>query len=279
MLSRRHVLRRTLPSLALAALLAAPLLTLPRALHAQQPDTADGGSRRGFGGQFAGMQRTSGELTAINGNTLTLKTEDGTTMQVVTTENTRLMKGRGNSVKVAELKPGDGITAMGNLDAPNKTLHAALVFVIDAEQVKQMKENLGKTYIAGRVTAIDLDNARMTVERPDHVAQTIGFDETTSFRRGRRMGAMMGGGAMGAGAMGGGMAGGAQPTPPPAADAESITLADIKVGDYVGGRGFIKNNLFVPTELTVATPGQGRRRSQPNGAPPPPGSSTPPSQR
>jgi hypothetical protein len=261
--------------MALAAMLAAPLLTLPRVLHAQQPDAADAGPRRGFGGQFAGMQRASGELIAVSGNSFTIRTEEGGTMQVVTTENTRLMQGRGNSVKVADLKHGDGITAMGNLDAPNKTLHAALVLVIDAEQVKQMKENLGKTYIAGRVTAIDLDNAKMTVERPDHVAQTIGFDESTSFRRGRRMMAsgMMGGGMSGApGGQNNGPAG-----TPPASGEESITLADIKVGDYVGGRGSLKNNVFVPTELTVATPGQGRRRAQEGAAPPPPDGTAPPS--
>ena len=122
-------------------------------------------------------------------------------MQIVTTENTRVMKGRGNTVKIADLKVGDGVMAAGILDAPNKTLHAAVVFATDAAQVKEMKANLGKTYIVGRVTAIDLDNAKMTVERPDHVAQTIGFDETTSFRKGGR-GMTDGGGAAGAQAAG-----------------------------------------------------------------------------
>jgi len=93
----------------------------------------------------------------------------------------------------------------------------------------------------GRVTAIDLDDAKMTVERPDHVAQTIGFDETTSFRkggRGVRMGGAPGGAGGGAGATGD-------------AGGESITLADIEVGESVRGTGSVKGGVFVPTELVV----------------------------
>ena len=189
-------------------------------------------------GAFAGMQRVAGEVTAVAGSTLTVKIEDGATMQIVTTDNTRVMKGRGVTVKVAELKVGDGVMAAGMLDAPKKTLHAAMVFATDAAQVKAMKENLGKTYIVGKVTAIDMDNATMTVERPDHVAQTIGFDETTSFRRGGR-------------GVAGGFGTSAAQSAAPEAGGESITLADIKVGENVRGTGSVKGGRFVPTELVV----------------------------
>jgi hypothetical protein len=212
--------------------------------RAQGPGGQDaGGMQQGDRpgrGAFAGMQRVAGEVTAVSGATLTVKTEDGATIQIVTTDNTRVMKGRGVTVKVAELKVGDGVTAAGMLDAPNKTLHAAMVFAMDAAQVKEMKENLGKTYIVGRVTAIDMDNAKMTVERPDHVAQTIGFDETTSFRKGGRGGGRMGGGG-----------GAGTPAEAPEAGGESITLADIKVGESVRGTGSVKGGTFVPTELVV----------------------------
>ena len=225
-------------------------------LQAQGPSqaqsTAQGASQtqeREGRAVFAGMQRVAGEVTAVSGETLTVKTEDGATMQIVTTDNTRVMKGRGVTVKIADLKVGDGVMAAGNLDAPNKTLHAAIVFATDAAQVKAMRENLGKTYIVGKVTAIDTDNAKMTVERPDHVAQTIGFDETTSFQRGGR-------GGMGRMGGGGGTAEGAAP----AEGGESITLADVKVGDTVRGTGSVKGGVFVPTQLVVGTPGQGRRR-------------------
>jgi predicted RNA-binding protein len=223
------------------AALSVTLLT--PALRAQ--DAADQSARRA---QFAGMQRVNGEITAINGATLTLKDENGATFQIVTTDNTRVMKGRGNTVKLTDLKVGDGAMAMGNLDAPNKTLHAAVLIAVDAAQVKALRDNLGKTYINGKVTAIDLDNAKMTVERPDHVSQTIAFDDSTSFKRGR------------GGRMGGGM--GMGEAPAAAADSgESITLADIKVGDNVSGQGSVKAGVFTPTQLNVFTPGQGRRRS------------------
>jgi hypothetical protein len=242
---------------------------------AQDATTPDGRGRGGDRGQFAGMQRAAGEVTAVAGNNLTLKTEDGGSMQVVTTDNTRILKGRGASVKMADLKVGDGVTAAGNLDAPNETLHAAILMVVDAEQVKQLKANLGKTYIAGKVTAIDLDDAKMTVERADHVVQTIGFDETTSFRRGRAaMGGFGGTGGFGGEAPGGN--GGAGGNPPPAG--ESITLADIKVGDNVVGQGSLKSGVFVPTQLTVAAAGggQGRRRGGPPGGAPANPAATPP---
>jgi hypothetical protein len=223
-----------------------------------QSGNGDGGDQARAA--FAGMQRVAGEVTAVSGTTLTVKTEDSGTMQIVTTDNTRVMKGRGVTVKIADLKVGDGVMAAGNLDAPNKTLHAAIVFATDAAQVKEMKANLGKTYIVGKVTAIDLDNAKMTVERPDHVEQTIGFDETTSFRKGGR----------GAGRMGSGTGGGegAAPGAAPAEGGESITLADIKVGDVVRGTGAVKGGVFVPTQVVVGTPGQGGRRRGGDGAAP-----------
>ncbi len=222
------------------------------AVNAKAQDPAGQGMGRG---QFAGMQRIGGTITAIAGPQVTIKTVDGAVYQVVTTDNTRVMRGRGNPIKLADLKTGDGLMAMGNMDAPNKTIHAAVLISIDADQMKKMEEaqkqqlaNLGKTLIAGRVTSIDMDNATLTLERPDGVSQTIGFDENTSFHRGRMT--MVGGSGMGAGA---------STTAPPAG--ESITLADIKVGDRVAGPGEVKSGRFVAKELTVMTPGSGRRRS------------------
>jgi len=269
---------------------------LPSRAQDATPQGAQGGGRRGQGGgQFAGMQRVAGEVLSVAGANVTVKAEDGSTMTIVTTDNTRMMKGRGGfgggqrgggqneggsgpvSIKLTDLKPGDGIMALGNLDAPNKTLHAAILAeVADAAQLKTMRDNLGKTYISGKVTAIDLDNAKMTVERPDKVSQTIGFDETTSFHRGGRfnMGNGMGGGM----SVGGSAGSGAGPTAA-GNQGESITLADVKVGDQIMGQGEVKGGSFVPKELNVMTPGQGGRRrpggaGAPDGAapvPPPPG--------
>ncbi|HVG26613.1 MAG TPA: hypothetical protein VM865_03320 [Acidobacteriaceae bacterium] len=239
------------------AAVALMLLGLATVQRARAQETSEQGAGRQ---RFAGMQRVGGQVTAVSGANVTIKAEDGATYQVVTTDNTRVMRGRGVALKVSELKPGDGVMAMGNLDAPNKTMHAAVVMSVDAEQMKKMEEvrkqnmaNLGKTLIAGRVTAVDLDKVTMTVERPDGVTQTIAFDEGTSFRRGR----------FGTGGVDMGMTAGAGMTPARGGDAgtgESITLADVKAGDRVVGPGGVKNGRFVPQQLTVVSPGGGRRR-------------------
>ena len=45
---------------------------------------------------------------------------------------------------------------------------------------------MGKTYITGRLTAIDADNLKLTVMRTDNVSQVITVDDGTSFQRGTR---------------------------------------------------------------------------------------------
>jgi hypothetical protein len=206
--------------------------------------------------QYAGMEHIGGEVASVDGMNLTVKTENEKMVQIVTTTNTRVMRGRGIAVKIGDLKVGDGVMAIGNLDGPGGTMHAAMVFATDASQLKAMRENLGKTYIAGKVTAIDTGNATMTIERPDHVVQTIGLDETTSFRKMHGRGAGTGQGLGG-------------PPEPGAAAGESITLADIQVGDHVTGQGALKGGVFVPLQLTVmpADMGQAGRHRAPTGAP------------
>jgi hypothetical protein len=206
------------------------------------------------GGAFAGGQMVRGTVTAVGAERLTVKTEEGDVYQVAVSSNTRVMKDR-QPVKIAEIKTGDGIGAMGVMDAPTKTVHAVFVAVIDAEQVKKAREGLGKVYITGKVTAIDMDDAKVTVMRPDHVSQVIQADEGTSFRRGGRRQAS---GTVPA-------TGNAVPAAAGAnAGGESITLADVKVGDLVMGQGAVKNGLFVPAELRVTdATAQGRRRGSP----------------
>ncbi len=247
-----------------AAIVLALLIPVGAVNARAQDAPQQGGPQRGEPGQFAGMQRIGGTITAVAGPQVTIKTVDGVVYQVVTTDNTRVMRGRGVPGKLADLKAGDGLMAMGNLDAPNKTMHAAIVMSIDAEQMKKMEDahqqelaNLGKTVIAGQVTAVDLDNATMMVERPDGVSQTIGFDENTSFRRGRWR--MFGQGRAGTGSNSANY---------PAVGGESITLADIKPGDRVSGPGEVKNGRFIARELDVIVPGTGRRRQGDNTAAP-----------
>jgi len=176
--------------------------------------------------------------------------------------NTRLNKDR-QPVKVADIKVGDGVGAMGVLDAPTKTVHAVFVGVMDAAQVKKAREDLGKTYIMGKITAVDMDALRLTVMRPDGVSQVIGVDEGTSFKRGGRGAAAMitGDGEVGSGTIVGGAGGGRGDGPGVREPAgESITLADVKVGDSIAARGGLKNGLFVPVEMRVMDAAARRRR-------------------
>ena len=200
------------------------------------------------GGAFAGGQIVRGTVTAVAGEKLTIKTEQGDVYQVVTTTNTRVMQGR-QPVKVGAIAVGSGVGAMGLLDAPSKTVHAMMVMVVDPEQVKKAREGMGKVYIAGKVTKIE--ETTLTIARTDGVVQTIEVDEGTSFKRAVRDRSAEGqseGGGIGA------YAGSLK--------SESITLPDIKVGDQVAGQGALKNGVFVPKELSVLPPGfgQGGRR-------------------
>lgn len=205
-----------------------------------------------------------GTVSAAAADHLTIKTDAGETYDVVLTPNTRIAKdqrlgfeagvdrqprstpGARQAIKAEEIKPGDGVGAMGELDAPKKTIHALFVAVMDADEVKRLREGMGKVYITGKITAID--DLKLTVLRSDNVSQVIEVDETTSFRKGggRRSFASGDGAAAGppAGAGAGGTGG-----------RESITLADVKVGDMVAGRGSVKHGVFVPTTLTVMPPG------------------------
>ncbi len=204
-----------------------------------------------------------GTVTAVAGDKITLKTDAGDTFSVALTPNTRIIKDR-QPAKAAEIKVGDGIGAGGEMDQPNKTVHALFVSVVSAEEVKKMKDSFGKTWISGKVTAID--DLKITILRSDKVTQTIAVDDDTSFKRGGRgmAMAMEGGSNIPMGGAGGwrggnGNNGGNRPQQP---EGEPITLADVKVGDMVAGQGAIKNGIFVPTTLAVADPAQQHRRRQ-----------------
>jgi hypothetical protein len=249
--------RRMLPSLLV-------MLVLLGSGHA----VAQGGSGQDSDGGAVAMgpqgRMVRGTVASATADGLTVKTENGETFQVVVTANTRV-------VKLADIHPGDGVGAMGVIDAPTKTVHAAVLFVVDAAQIKKAREDLGKTYITGKVAAID--DVNLTIERPDGVSQKITVDESTSFRKGGRR--MRGGDGFGGGMGEGGGQG--QGAPAQAANpAESITLADVKVGDRVMGRGALKGGVFVPTELVVMEPGMGRRRGQGSGDAPAPGATAAP---
>ena len=156
-------------------------------------------------------------------------------------ENTRLMKQR-QPIKVDEIKVDDTIFARGELNG--RVVQAAMIAVVNPEMVQRLqqggfagsgagggfnREDLGKKFILGEVKAIE--ETKLTIARPDGQTQDIEVDENTSFRRG----------------------------------SESITLPDIKVGDFVRGNGEMKAGVFVPKQLIVGRP-QMRSFNRPDGA-------------
>ena len=216
----------------------------------------------GFGGQAGQMgQRVQGTVTAATGNKVTIQTQTGESYDI-SADNPRIMRS-GQPIKLSDIKPGDEVTAMGQIDATKKTVQAMMITDVDAATLAKAKENMGKTYIAGRITAIDVDNLKLTVMRTDNVSQAIAVDDGTSFQRGTSgvqadavaAGALPAGGGFGGGRGMGGRRGGAQAAAAPAP--ESITLADIKVGDTIMATGTMKNAAFTALKMGASTPGAG----------------------
>lgn len=176
-----------------------------------------------------------GTVTAVEADGFTVKTADGEAWKVTVGPNTRLMHDHDpGSMKV--VKAGYGIGAFGQADAsaPN-TLHAVFASYETPAEVKARMAEFGKTWIGGKVTAVDGMKITVTVQQPGASApttSTMSVDETTTFKKGR----------------------------------EEVTLADVKPGDYVMGRGGIKNGAFIPTVLTIRAPGE--RRGPPAGRAP-----------
>ncbi|HTD55077.1 MAG TPA: DUF5666 domain-containing protein [Silvibacterium sp.] len=179
-----------------------------------------------------------GTVTAVSGDNLTVKTETGDVYKVETGPNTHFRKQR-DQIKISDIHVGDMIAAGGDKDDKGKTLGAVFVMLIDKEQYEKARAEFGKTWTAGAIESIE--DTKITIKRPDNVTQTIVVDENTSFRKRR----------------------------------DSITLADIKVGDNISARGSLQNGNFLATVLAVGGPGGPggfgvvERRSQSGSAPPP----------
>jgi hypothetical protein len=156
----------------------------------------------------------SGAPAGKNDGSLAVKTDSGQPWKVLYGVNTRLMKGR-DPIRASEIQPGDMVFAAGNVDAKKKTVGAAILIDIPAEEVRKAREGLGKTWEAGKITAIT--GTKIQVHRLDGVEQSIAVDENTSFREKR----------------------------------DSVTLADLRPGQGFRAEGHVTNGIFTVTTLTV----------------------------
>lgn len=179
---------------------------------APPPGGPGGGMRMGRGRGVAGT------ITEVKPGGFVLKSLDGKTVTVKTTDQTQFRNGR-DPAKLSDFKAGDSVAVMGSPDGDSAW--TANMVVNRTAMEAQMRAALGKEFIAGEVKAID--GTKLTILRPDNETQTIEVDENTSFRKQR----------------------------------DSVTLADIKVGDHVMGRGQLKDGVFVPSVLNVGMPGMG----------------------
>jgi hypothetical protein len=197
-----------------AIFLVAALAMVPAIAQDNSPkpagDQAQGRpNRRGGEGRFQGV---AGTITAIGKNQLSLKTLDDKTVTVNLSADTRYRKDRQPGT-LADFKVGDMVMVGGDPAGENAWNARFVGTRSGADQ--QMREGLGKRFIAGEIKSID--GTRLTILRPDGETQTIAVDENTSFRKQR----------------------------------ESITLADFKPGDHVFGRGELKNGTFVAAVLNL----------------------------
>ena len=129
------------------------------------------------------------------------------------------------AIKATDIKVGDIIVAGGEMDDAAKSVGAVMVMQLDPERAKQMREmqaNFGKTWLMGRVTAVN--ETKVTIEsNVDHASHAFVADENTTFRKRR----------------------------------DPITLTDVQVGDTVRVEGAVKGGAFVATTVSVMGQGPG----------------------
>jgi hypothetical protein len=211
------------------------------------------------GRNFQPGDTVGGKVTSVAKDSLVVEPmAGGTPVNVKVADGARVSKDR-QPIKFEEIKPGDVVFVRGELNGG--AMQARAVSVVNPQMVERLqqggfgggfgmgggrgagfnREDWGKKFVAGEVKAIN--ETRLTIARPDGQNADIEVDENTSFKRG----------------------------------SESITLADIKVGDFVRGTGELKNNIFVPNELMVGRP-QMRMMGGPGSEPqnPPPDKLAPP---
>jgi len=209
---------------------------------AQEPQHGPGGGGWTMGGN--GNPPVAGSVTAVGPSDLTVKTIEGETYKITYSVNTHFLKDR-QPARSGDVKVGDTVIAAGVVDAKARTVAAVFVAELDAEQAKRMQEaqaSYGKTWIGGRITAID--ETKLTLTGMDGKPATFIVDENTSFRKRH----------------------------------DSITLADVKVGDRVRVDGAVKSGTFVASTLSVMVPPPEGQRGPREGMGGGPGAPIPPPQ-
>jgi Domain of unknown function (DUF5666) len=208
----------------------------------QAQDEPSGPPPQGQGRGQGGGQRpiAFGKITAVHDGSLEITGPDGNAVTVKLTPQTEFRKDR-EPAKVSDFKVGDMIMVRGTQNSDG-TVTANMIggrtgggMMGGGPGGRQgagggggmtNPGTLGKDYVAGEVKSID--PPKMTVLRTDGVTQTLELTEDTSLHRGR----------------------------------DSITMADIKVGDHVMARGAAQGDNFVPKGVMVMNAEQWQRMQE-----------------
>ncbi len=172
------------------------------------------------GGMIGGGRGFTGIVTAVAADHYSVRNEAGEVYTVYFSANTRIIKQRlhrgpdgPDFIRPSDIKVGDPVATMGEVDAGAKAVGAIFVVQLDPEryrQIQKMEADYGKTWLMGRVTAID--GVKVTLEGiRDKQPCSFVADENTLFRHRRN----------------------------------PITLADIHSGDLIHVEGAIKNGVFL----------------------------------
>jgi hypothetical protein len=231
----------------LAAALGSPSLAstpafaeLPQATSLQDA-TQQGGP--GQGNEQGQRLPLLGKITAVHDGSLQVMDTNGENVTVKLNGQTEFRKDR-QPAKRTDFKVGDIIIVRGEENAD----HSWTAQIVAARSTNGpnggpggrggaggpgggggrfgQAGTLGKDFVAGEIKSIDAP--KLSVMRSDNVTQSLELDEETSLRKGR----------------------------------DSITMADIQVGDHLFARGAEENGVFVPKTVVVIGPEQWKRMQE-----------------
>ena len=225
--------------LAFAALTCAFSTTALRAQDVPAADSPQPGARhqRGQGGDDNGARPVFGRIAAIQDNAIHITDINGADVTIKVTPQTEFRKDR-QPAALKNFKVGDGIIVRGDENSD----HTVTAKVISGRSAEGGPNGgggrggggrgfggggpvgtIGKDFVVGEVQSIDAPS--LTVMRTDKVKQTFELNEETSLRKGP----------------------------------DSVTMAEIHVGDHVFARGALQDNQFVPKSVVVIGPEQWKR--------------------
>jgi hypothetical protein len=187
-----------------------------------------------------------GKITAVHDSSIEVVNPNGETVVVKINGKTEFRKDR-QVAKRSDFKVGDVVIVRGE-ENPDHSWTAQAIGARSANGPDGRggaggagrggdfggpgpAGTLGRDFVVGEIKSIDAP--KLSVLRSDNVIQSMELNEDTSLRKGR----------------------------------DSITMAEVQVGDHVFARGAIQDNVFVPKMVVVINPEQWKRMQEMAGEP------------